>query len=50
MESNIDVEMKYINGEIEVELIPAGTLSEKIRSGGVGIYLYIFQIIFYFYL
>jgi len=36
MESNIDAEMKYINGEIEVELIPAGTLAEKIRSGGVG--------------
>jgi acyl CoA:acetate/3-ketoacid CoA transferase alpha subunit len=26
-----------LNGELEVELVPQGTLAEKIRSGGAGI-------------
>lgn len=27
----------YFNGEIELELMPQGTLAEKIRCGGAGI-------------
>lgn len=30
-------EAQYLNGELEVELIPQGTLAEKIRAGGAGI-------------
>jgi 3-oxoacid CoA-transferase subunit A len=30
-------EKQFLNGEIEVELLPQGTLAEKIRSGGAGI-------------
>jgi 3-oxoacid CoA-transferase subunit A len=30
-------ESQYLNGGIEVELIPQGTLAEKIRAGGAGI-------------
>lgn len=28
---------KYANGEIELELVPQGTLAERIRAGGAGI-------------
>ena len=34
---NKEFERKYINGELEVELTPQGTLAEKLRSGGAGI-------------
>lgn len=30
-------ESQYLKGELEVELIPQGTLAEKIRAGGAGI-------------
>lgn len=30
-------EEQYFQGEIELELVPQGTLAEKIRSGGCGI-------------
>ena len=30
-------EQQYLNGEIEVELTPQGTLAERIRAGGAGI-------------
>jgi len=30
-------ESQYLNGDLEVELIPQGTLAEKIRAGGAGI-------------
>lgn len=35
--SNPDVVRAYQAGEIEIELIPQGTLSEAIRAGGAGI-------------
>ncbi len=35
--TNKRLEHMYLNGEIEVELTPQGTLAEKIRSGGAGI-------------
>ena len=34
---NHDIEKKFLNGEIEIELIPQGTLVEKCRAGGAGI-------------
>jgi 3-oxoacid CoA-transferase subunit A len=30
-------EKQYINGEVELELVPQGTLAERIRAGGAGI-------------
>lgn len=30
-------EAQFLNGELEVELVPQGTLAEKIRAGGAGI-------------
>jgi len=30
-------EQQYLKGELEVELVPQGTLSEKLRAGGAGI-------------
>ncbi|MDQ0208788.1 CoA transferase subunit A [Alkalicoccobacillus murimartini] len=30
-------EQQYLNGELEVELVPQGTLAERIRAGGAGI-------------
>src|SRR5699024_4492546 len=30
-------EEQYLNGELEVELIPQGTLAERLRAGGAGI-------------
>lgn len=35
--SNRDVGAKYQKGEIELELLPQGTLSEAIRAGGAGL-------------
>jgi 3-oxoacid CoA-transferase subunit A len=34
---NKEFERQVLNGEIEVELIPQGTLAERIRAGGAGI-------------
>lgn len=34
---NQTFEKQYLNGELEVELIPQGTLAEKLRAGGAGI-------------
>jgi 3-oxoacid CoA-transferase subunit A len=34
---NKDFQRQYLSGEIEVELVPQGTLSERIRSAGAGI-------------
>ncbi|MFG1284270.1 3-oxoacid CoA-transferase subunit A [Xanthobacter autotrophicus] len=34
---NPEIQRKMISGEIEVELVPQGTLVERIRAGGVGL-------------
>jgi 3-oxoacid CoA-transferase subunit A len=34
---NKEFERQYLSGELEVELIPQGTLSERIRAGAAGI-------------
>ena len=34
---NHEFERQYLSGELEVELIPQGTLAEKLRAGGAGI-------------
>lgn len=34
---NKEFERQYLNGELDVELTPQGTLAEKLRSGGAGI-------------
>ncbi|CAM3943993.1 CoA transferase subunit A [Alkalicoccus chagannorensis] len=34
---NKEFERQVINGELEVELVPQGTLAEKLRAGGAGI-------------
>lgn len=34
---NKEYERQYLNGELEVELTPQGTLAEKLRAGGAGI-------------
>lgn len=34
---NATFEKQYMNGELEVELVPQGTLAERIRAGGAGI-------------
>jgi len=34
---NKEFERQYLNGEIEVELVPQGTFSERIRAAGAGI-------------
>lgn len=34
---NKEFERQYLQGELEVELTPQGTLAEKLRSGGAGI-------------
>jgi 3-oxoacid CoA-transferase subunit A len=34
---NKEFERQYLAGEIEVELVPQGTLAERIRAGGAGI-------------
>lgn len=35
--NNKDLEAKYLNGDIAVELCPQGTLAERLRAGGAGI-------------
>jgi 3-oxoacid CoA-transferase len=34
---NKEFERQYLTGELEVELVPQGTLAEKLRAGGAGI-------------
>lgn len=34
---NREFERQFLNGDIEVELVPQGTFSERIRAGGAGI-------------
>jgi 3-oxoacid CoA-transferase subunit A len=34
---NKEFERQFLNGELEVELVPQGTFSERIRAGGAGI-------------
>ncbi|ORX82361.1 succinyl-coa:3-ketoacid CoA transferase [Basidiobolus meristosporus CBS 931.73] len=34
---NAEFERQYLNGELEVELIPQGTLAERVRAGGAGV-------------
>ncbi|HYG68406.1 MAG TPA: 3-oxoacid CoA-transferase subunit A, partial [Anaeromyxobacteraceae bacterium] len=34
---NKEFERQYLSGEVEVELVPQGTLAERIRAGGAGI-------------
>ncbi|WP_313351877.1 CoA-transferase, partial [Exiguobacterium sp.] len=34
---NKTFEQQYLSGEIEVDLVPQGTLAERIRAGGAGI-------------
>jgi 3-oxoacid CoA-transferase subunit A len=34
---NKEFERQYLSGELEVELIPQGTLAERLRAGGAGI-------------
>ncbi|MBU6243962.1 MAG: CoA transferase subunit A [Actinomycetales bacterium] len=34
---NREFERQYLSGELEVELIPQGTLAERLRAGGAGI-------------
>ena len=34
---NVLFEQQYFAGQLEVEIVPQGTLAEKIRSGGAGI-------------
>jgi len=34
---NDELEKKFLKGEIEIEMIPQGTLAEKLRAGGSGI-------------
>ena len=34
---NKEFERQYLTGELEVELVPQGTLAEKCRAGGAGI-------------
>src|SRR6202030_823826 len=34
---NKEFERQYLHGELEVELVPQGTLAERLRAGGAGI-------------
>lgn len=34
---NVEFARQFLSGELEVELVPQGTLAEKIRAGGAGI-------------
>jgi len=34
---NKDFENQYLTGQLEVELVPQGTLAEKVRCGGAGV-------------
>ncbi len=35
--SSVNDASRYLDGELEVELTPQGTLAERIRAGGAGI-------------
>jgi 3-oxoacid CoA-transferase subunit A len=35
--SNPELAQRYLRGEIEIELVPQGTLAERMRAGGAGI-------------
>lgn len=35
--ANKEFARRYLNGEVEVELVPQGTMAERLRSGGTGI-------------
>jgi len=37
MGGNPDIQEQHKNGEVDVELIPQGTLAERLRAGGAGI-------------
>lgn len=34
---NKEFARQYLSGELEVELVPQGTLAERVRAGGAGI-------------
>lgn len=34
---NAEFERQYLNGELELEFVPQGTLAERLRAGGAGI-------------
>jgi len=34
---NRNFEQQYLTGELEVELLPQGTMAERVRAGGFGI-------------
>src|SRR6187549_1889247 len=34
---NAEFERQFLSGELEVELVPQGTLAERLRAGGAGI-------------
>ena len=34
---NVEFERQYLCGELEVELVPQGSLAERLRAGGAGI-------------
>lgn len=34
---NVEFERQFLSGELEVELVPQGTLAERLRAGGAGI-------------
>ena len=34
---NVEFERQYLSGELEVELVPQGTLAERLRAGGAGV-------------
>ena len=34
---NKNFEQQYLTGELEVELLPQGTMAERVRAGGFGI-------------
>ena len=34
---NAEFERQFLSGELEVELVPQGTLAERMRAGGAGI-------------
>lgn len=38
-------ESKYLNGEIDLELVPQGTIAERVRAGGAGIPAFIPQLV-----
>jgi 3-oxoacid CoA-transferase subunit A len=37
VEENKEFARQYLNGELEVELVPQGTLAERLRAGGAGV-------------